>query len=117
MRVGRQYCSAKALVTAELAHASGSQREHARASRDNSSIYWSIFAAVICLASYAPTGAAQTVQNAREAVNDCLNEAEDGNCFHSQYGPIWTWDTSQVNNMDGFFLARTSFVSGVGAWM
>jgi len=117
LRVGRQYCSAMALrLVAGLAHASASKREHTSASRDISSIFWVSFAAVICLASYAPTGAAQAVQGAQEAVNDCLAESADGNCPNSQYGPISTWDTSQVSNMDGFFLNKISFVSGVGAW-
>ena len=52
----------------------------------------------------------------REAVKQTLEENEDGSSSHSKYGPIHTWDTSQVTDMQEIFADATEFNQDIGKW-
>ena len=74
-----------------------------------------------CQAVFTPTTNAQL----RAAIGHCVGESNDGNCpiFEASndntgnpYGPIGTWDVSQVTNMDDLFRWSSAFNQDVSNW-
>ena len=54
----------------------------------------------------------------REAVTQILQDIhrDDGSAPHPTYGPIHTWDTSQVTNMNEMFFNALAFDQDIGKW-
>jgi len=57
-----------------------------------------------------------TNETLREAVRKVLKLDPTGILPHPTYGPIGTWDTSNVTDMSGMFLGDTSFNQPLDSW-
>lgn len=57
-----------------------------------------------------------TDKTLKDAVKNLLDQNSDGSADLENYGPIGTWDTSNVRNMNNLFYERTLFDQDIGEW-